>query len=49
MKALLNKYRTSPSRELQCRIVAYRFNHPFAELMLTEEDLSLLLDLCKRD
>ena len=45
MEALLNKYRANPSPALHAKVLAYHRKHPFAECLLSQADLSLLIQL----
>lgn len=45
MKTLLDKYRINPSPALHAKVLAYHRKHPFAECLLSQADLALLIDL----
>lgn len=45
MATLLNKYRLNPTPANAQRVLAYHRKHPFAECLLSQADLALLIDL----
>ena len=46
MKALLNRYRKNPTAANVAAIMAYDRKHPFASILLANDDLALFNRLC---
>ncbi len=46
MKKLLDRYRASPTVDNLTAIMAYDRKHPFASILLVDDDLALFNRLC---